>query len=191
MRPETILTVLLLATAGATELAAAEPAALRWSSTADSELQFTAFYENEPLPGRFRDFQVTVHTGADPASPTGLKVRVKLASADMNDAEVNAELGSAAWFDSHSFPVATYSSRAVIAVAGGGFIARGTLSLKGLERELQLPFEWRADSGRATLEGKLELSRLEWNVGSGEWADTDTIADRVELRFSVRLRGAD
>jgi hypothetical protein len=41
------------------------------------------------------------------------------------------------------------------------------------------------------MNGYLELSRLDWGVGSGEWADTRTISDSVELQFHLQLEQMD
>jgi hypothetical protein len=37
----------------------------------------------------------------------------------------------------------------------------------------------------------MDLSRLAWNIGSGEWAETDLISDTVKLEYRITLVPAD
>jgi polyisoprenoid-binding protein YceI len=164
---------------------AAEPA--RWTADDSSgELSFTAWYEDEAVSGRFQRFRVSVAVEASDRPPSGLEVEVDTGSADMNDREVNAELLESEWFDVANFPTATFRSSDIRA-SGGGYVAAGVLQIKGVERPLDLPLDWRVEDGAAQLWGNLKLSRRDWQVGTGEWSSDAALADRVEVRFRVNL----
>jgi polyisoprenoid-binding protein YceI len=113
-------------------------------------------------------------------------VEVKVGSADMNDREINAELVEPDWFNVASFPLAVFTSNQ-IRRGESGYLARGTLQLKGIERPLEIPLDWRRDGDSATLAGTATLSRQDWQVGAGEWASNASLSDRVELRYRVVL----
>jgi len=50
-----------------------------------------------------------------------------------------------------------------------------------------VPFTARGDGGGLWLEGSVPLSRLAYQVGQGEWADTGTLPDPVLIRFKLYL----
>ena len=165
---------------------------ISWQSIdTDSELQFETRYEEQPLNGRFNTFSAIVTLDGHDELPVALKVLVDVASADMNDRDVNSELGQPAWFDSVSFPRAIFESDQLVRVDNENYIAQGALSLKGVSRDLEVPLTWRRNSATATITGSMDLSRLAWNIGSGEWAETDLISDTVKLEYRITLVPAD
>lgn len=157
------------------------------SRAADSELLFSAWYEGEELPGRFADFEARVQLNDAGDGPRSLVVEVQVGSADMNDREINAELAEPDWFHAASFPIAEFASSEIQRTATGGYVATGRLRLKGIEKPVELPLEWRRDGDSATLSGSLLLLRRNWQVGVGEWASDASLADRVEVRYRVTL----
>lgn len=158
-----------------------------WKAVAaDSELRFSAYYEGEELPGRFTAFTVTLESSGDTLGPAALVVEVETASADMSDREINAEIGEPEWFDTAAFPVARFESRD-IRKSDTGYLAVGRLRLKGVDQALELPLDWRQDGDSAELSGSIRLSRRDWRIGTGEWSSEASLADRVDLRWRVRL----
>lgn len=163
----------------------------QWSSVAaDSQLTFAAYYEGEELPGRFATFTVRLEVEEATGNPCALFVEVEVGSADMNDREINAEIVEPDWFDARAFPTASYES-SHIRPAENGFLASGGLRIKGIEQALELPLDWRQEGRTATLSGSITLSRQAWQVGTGEWSNNASLADRVDVRYRVTLAPAD
>jgi polyisoprenoid-binding protein YceI len=162
--------------------------AAEWCSLDSSVLSFATTFEGETLPGEFRDFDVVLDF--DPAAPGAgnLRVQVDLRSADMGDPDMNAILADPAWFHSGKFGEAVFRSERIGAAESGGFVAGGTLSLKGRELPVSVPFYWQGSAGDAALQGEFVLRRTDFDVGSGEWADGDAIGIDVRLNFDVHLR---
>jgi polyisoprenoid-binding protein YceI len=158
--------------------------------SADSQLTFSAFYEEEELPGRFTTFTARLEVDEATGNPSALFVEVEIGSADMNDREINAEIVEPDWFDAQAFPTASYESRDV-QPAENGFLARGRLRIKGIEQALELPLDWRPEGATATLSGSVTLSRQAFQVGTGEWSDNASLSDRVDVQFRVTLAPAD
>jgi polyisoprenoid-binding protein YceI len=160
-----------------------------WHSTGEqSELRFIAHYDGQPLNGRFSRFAVEVSMDEITATPHSLTVVVEVASADMNDSDVNDELGRPDWFDIARYPQAVFDSESIKQTEKDQFVANGKLALKGIEKTLELPFQWQSREHTATLSGTLDLSRLGWNIGVGEWSEGSVIDDTVQLDFQVTLR---
>ena len=73
-----------------------------------------------------------------------------------------------------------------------GFEALGSLTLRGVTREVALPFtltieDHPEDPGRlhAHAVGELTIKRLDYGVGQGQWTDTSVVADEVVIRIDI------
>jgi polyisoprenoid-binding protein YceI len=160
-----------------------------WAAdTGASKLEFVARYEGEPAVGRFHSFDTRLQF--DPQRPEDghMHVTVEVASADMQSAEINTTIRGAAWFDVARFGRAEFDSHQITRDRAGHYIAHGTLKLKGIARQVTVPFAWRSSDRSATMSGRFELRRSAFNIGTGDWSEGSTIGPNVEVRFDVRLR---
>ena len=172
-------------------LMAASPAvAADWKmDPSGSRLEFVATFEKNPAPGVFKEFDTRL--SFDPDKPAGgsLHVTIKVTSADMNIADVNKEIRNKDWFDYSAFPQAEFRSTDLRA-DGKRYVARGTLTLKGVKQAVEVPFTFAPSGDGATMEGELTLKRGDFGIGLGEWKATDTIGAEVKVKFKVKLRKA-
>ena len=148
-----------------------------------SFIRFAMKQMNVPVEGRFRKFDGTV--AFDPAKPEATKAQftVDTGSIDLGNPEGETEAKRKVWLDVPGFPAATFTAQSVKSLGGGRYEASGPLTIKGISREVVAPFTV-ADAGPArTVEGQFTLKRLQYKVGEGEWADTDTVADDIVVRF--------
>ena len=156
---------------------------------AASRLDFVATFEKNAAPGVFKDFDTRL-ARFEPDKPEGAKldVTVKVTSADMKSGDVNRAIRGPEWFDFARFPQAEFHAEDIRRVAPGRYLARGVLSLKGVKKELEVPFAWQESANGATMEGELNVERLQFGIGTGEWANGSTIGLGVRVKFNVRLR---
>jgi polyisoprenoid-binding protein YceI len=162
-----------------------------WGAVGDSEdaLRFIAHQADVPLNGHFRDFKADV--SLDPAHPQSGSVRVTIDLASIataGGADADNMLRSHDFFDVAHFPTATFASSQIAAIGPGKFQANGTLTLKGQSHPLVLNFEAQTDPGGTWYRGKAPLLRLAYGVGLGEWSDTSTLDDEVQLDFAVHVK---
>lgn len=156
---------------------------------AGSRLAFTASFESVPAPGVFKDFDVGARF--DPQAPAGgrLDVTIKVASADMASADIDKAIAGAEWFDFSRHPQAEFHATD-IARAANRYVARGTLTLKGVRQPVEVPFNWTPEGEGATMDGEFVVKRALFGIGTGEWAATRVIGPDVTIKFRVRLRKA-
>lgn len=168
----TFLLALLLASAG---VHAADYAAQPGSS-----LGFEGEYQGEAFEGRFAKFVPAIRF--DPANLAGSRfdVRINLASASTGNPDYDGEMLGASFLDSVARPEARYVATTFRALGGNRFVAEGELTLRGVTRPAPLTFTWTAGA-RPVLEGNAVLKRLEYNVGTGDWADPEVIRDEVKV----------
>jgi polyisoprenoid-binding protein YceI len=151
-----------------------------------SQLKFIPSFEGADAPGRFERFEVIMDF--DPANPTtgSLKVVVDVTSADMDSHDINLAIAEPEWFGFSAFPEAIFTSTGIRG-DNGQYAASGILKLKGLEQAVKVPFHWQSDGTTARMEGSLDLDRMLFGIGTGEWSDDGPIAHRVRVSFKVTL----
>lgn len=153
-----------------------------------SEIVFVGQQMGVPAEGRFQKF--AVEAALDPAAIDESRVRVVI---DMNSVALPAsdfttEVKRKRWFDTAGFPEAVFESKRFRTSGDGRYEVGGTLTLKGVSREVASPLALKIDGSDLVADGEFELKRLDFNVGDGPWADTDTVANEVRIRFKLRLK---
>jgi polyisoprenoid-binding protein YceI len=155
---------------------------------ANSEVLFTARQIGVPLEGKFKRFDAQI--ALDPRQPQSGHVAfaIELGSVSLN-AESDAELLKPEWFSAGKFPKATFASSAIKATGPGRFEVAGKLTIKGISRDLTVPVALSQAAGQTTATGGFTLKRLDFKIGEGDWADTSVVANDVQVRFKLLLKG--
>lgn len=164
---------------------AAQSAELSRFVAEKSRVTFTSKQMGVPVEGGFKKFDAKILL--DPAKPEAgsAKVEIDLASIDAGSSEATTEVKGKDWLNILAFPKASFTSNGVKAVSPGHFEARGTLSIKGVERDMVIPFAVRDEGPGSWLEGSFVLPRLQFKIGSGMWGDTDTVANEIQVKFKL------
>jgi polyisoprenoid-binding protein YceI len=155
---------------------------------AESRLEFVATFEKAAAPGAFREFDTRLRLIPDRPAESRLDVTIATRSADMSSADVNKAITGAEWFDVARFPQAEFHATEVRRADAGGYVARGTLRLKGAQQPVDVPFTFIQSGDTAQMDGEFTVKRAAFGIGTGEWAATSVIGADVKIRFSVRLR---
>jgi polyisoprenoid-binding protein YceI len=136
-----------------------------------------------PVEAHFNKFAAVIDY--DPANVAQAKAQVQIdvASFDLGDAEYNKEVANKTWFNAAAFPQATFVSSTITPAGAGKFTAAGTLTIKGKSQNVSVPVTVKQAGADQVFEGTLSIKRLYFNIGEGEWKDTDTVADEVLVKF--------
>ncbi len=150
----------------------------------DSHIRFSAVQEGTDFEGRFSDFDAYIFH--DPAAPETSRVRVSipLAGVEAGSTDRNSTLPGEAWFDRKRFPVAIFEADGFTATSDG-FVTTGTLSMKGVSAEVELPFTLTEEDGRTVMSGSTVIDRTDWNVGAAPWNTDEYVSRAVELDLRV------
>lgn len=165
----------------------AQAAELTQLAAGKSQITFTSKQMGVPVDGRFRKFDAQFKL--DPAKPEAGKGRidVELASIDAGSSDADTEVKGKQWLNIAAFPKAGFVMSSIKPLGGSRYEARGPLTIKGISRETVVPFSIRGEGTGAWLEGGFVLPRLQFKIGEGEWADTSTVADAVQVKFRLFL----
>lgn len=151
-----------------------------------STLGFTASYQGEAFKGSFGKFTPQIRFDPAKLADSRFDVRIVLASATTQNSERDDMLKGDDFFDAAKQPEARYVATKFRALGGNRYIADGVLSLHGVAKPAPLTFTW-TPGAKPVLDGTALLKRLDFNVGSGDWNDTDLIPNEVKVSTHLVL----
>ncbi len=177
---------LLLAVLALAALPAAAQAP-RKVDAAKSSIRFVSKQMSVPVEGRFKKFDATVTF--DPKKPEATKAEfeVDLTSIDMGSTDGEVESQRPLWFNTKDFPKARFAAASVKSTGPGKYEATGALSIKGVTQNITTAFTLAEAGAMRTVEGQFTLKRLQFKIGEKQWADTETVADDVLVRYKFVL----
>ena len=157
-----------------------------WTVQADkSHLGFSGTQTGAPFKGSFGKW--TAEIGFDPAHPEAghVKVTIDLASARTGDTQRDTALPQSDWFDVKHFPQATFEATGFTPKGGDAYEAAGKLTIRGVAKDVVLPFTVAVTGDGATAKGHLGLVRTAFGVGQGAWTSGEWVALEVGVDFDL------
>jgi polyisoprenoid-binding protein YceI len=186
-----LLAGLLVAASSASAQAASGTAAssANYVQAPGSMLAFAGSYQGQVFTGRFPQFNTRL--SFDPAHPEqgSLDVSITLANATTANADYDDQMRGDAFFNVARYPQAHYAAKGFRSLGGNRYATDGTLSLHGISKPVTLQFTW-TPGAHPVLAGKATVKRLDFGIGSGDWADTDLIPDAIAVSTRVILQAA-
>lgn len=139
--------------------------------------------------GFFEDFSVRLCLQDEALETAEIEVTVRMEAATVGNRQGDEALRGRDLFAVGQFPEARWRSAQIQAV-DAGYRALGELSLREVSAEQAVNLRLERDGDALWLHGDAEILRLDFNVGTGEFADPDFIRNRVDLRFELALQPA-
>jgi polyisoprenoid-binding protein YceI len=157
-----------------------------WTTLPGSSLGFTGSFQGESFEGRFGKFTAQIRFDPAALDQGRFDVRIEVGTADTRNEERDVMLRSAEFFDSRKQPQAHFVATRFRALGGNRFVADGVLSLHGVSKPVPLTFTWKPGA-KPVLDGQASLKRLDFAVGTGDWADTDLLPNEVKVKTRLLL----
>lgn len=140
--------------------------------------------------GRFTSFEGKILFDDKDITKSSVNVTIKTASVNTDNANRDNDLRSPNYFDAEKFPEITFQSKSV-EKKGNDYVAHGTLTIHGVAKEVDLPFEMKGpNEGRQGkimgVHGSLTVNRQDYGVGKA----TPMIGSDVKIDLYVEARQA-
>lgn len=160
----------------------------RFTQAPGGSLGFSFMQAGAESHGSFKQFATEL--GYDETNPAAgsLKVTVQVASLDTQDKDRDEALAGADLFDAKKYPTAQFVAASFVKRADGGLEAVGKLTLRGITRDLRVPLRIQKTAGGVELSGEVQIKRLDFGIGQGEWKSTEWVGDEVKLQYKVPLK---
>ena len=159
-----------------------------WQVDTDaSRVGFVATYDGIPFEARFERFTADIRFDPERLSASRFDVRMDISSVNSDSVDRDEGMLDAEWFDSSEHPTASFTADRFRALGDGRFEAQGQLTIKGISREIVLPFTWQASGKTAQLTAETSVKRLDFDIGIGEWKTDGTIGFDVTAQADLKL----
>lgn len=152
----------------------------------DSTLTFTATQNDAPVTGNFTDFSGNINFDPNQLDQSNIKITVNVSSITDPYNQLSDTLKGADWFNAKTYPQAVFQSTKIVKTGDKTFQANGNLTIRDKTQPVTINFtqvEYTPTNAKMT--GTTTIKRTAFGVGQGEWADTKTIKDDVQLNFTV------
>ncbi|MGH8028064.1 MAG: YceI family protein [Pseudoxanthomonas sp.] len=180
---------LLTAAALVATMAAAPAMAADYVQASGSTLVFASKYDGEVFTGKFSSFATTLNFDPAKLATSKLDVVIPLAGTSTGNGDRDSTLSGADFFNVAKFAQARYTATKFRSLGGNQYAADGNLSLRGVSKPVTLTFTW-TPGAQPVLNGKATVKRLDFGVGTGDWADTKTIPNEVAVSTKVVFKPA-
>ncbi len=155
-------------------------------AAAQSSLTFVGTQQGEKFTGRFKDFDARGADAPDQLATSAISATIRNKSIDSNSPDRDSALVGSDWFDAAKYPVATFKA-AGIRMTPTGPVGDAELTIRAKTQKFAFPFTWKSEGGKAILDAKVALDRIEYGVGTGEWADEGIAGHKVEVLVHLVL----
>jgi polyisoprenoid-binding protein YceI len=167
-------------------LAAALPAqAASWKiDPARSSISFSGSHAGTAFTGSFRKWQGKIEFDPAKLAQSKAVIVIELSSATTGNKSYDGTLPQADWLNSAKVRDARFETTSIVA-DGKNYVARGTLTLRGLAVPVVLPFTLAITGKTARMQGKTILKRMAFGIGKSSDATGDWVSLDIPLSISV------
>ncbi len=127
--------------------------------------------------GEFKGLKGTISFDPADLANSKFETSIEVASINTGNGMKNTHAKSAKWFDAEKFPLIKFTSSS-IAKTASGYVAKGTLEMHGVQKEVTIPFTFENN----TFAGSFEINRMDYNVNN---AEPDHGAAKFKVDISV------
>lgn len=173
-------------------LVAQYAAAGLWQSELDnSEIKFDTIADGAPFDGQFNQFQAELQLSDLGIEHSDISVTLELASVDTQWSDGDMLLMGGDFFNTSQWPKAQLTSTKIRHISGNTYVCDAQLDIKGIKKNIEVTFNAKDIQGgvreQKIITGFFVLNRLDFDIGIGEWINTDWIANETQISFKLSL----
>jgi polyisoprenoid-binding protein YceI len=160
-----------------------------------SQVGFVVRHFFTPVRGKFDTVQVALSFDPDHPAAGSVEATIQTASVNTGHPRRDNDLRSANFFEVATYPTITFRSSAVRVTGPDEYVATGTLTIRDVSKEIELPIRFLGrqtmptrDGGSrevAGFEASLTIDRRDFGVGTGDWLRTNVVAGEVKIEITV------
>jgi polyisoprenoid-binding protein YceI len=134
--------------------------AQEWKIGQDYNITFAS----KDASGVFKEFSGTIVFDAENLSNSSMKLKIKVESINTGNGLQNKHAKSEEWFDASKYPNISFESSR-IEKTESGFKAVGKLEIRGVKKDVTIPFTFVKKGSKGTFIAKFSVDRTDYGVG--------------------------
>ena len=144
------------------------------------------------VKGNFKEFSGTIYYDENDITQSSVEVTIKTASINTENPKRDAHLRSPDFFDAANYPEITFRSKRIVK-EGDHYVAIGDLTMRGVTREIRIPFEitgkvtdpW--GNTRFGVEASLTLNRHDYGISWSKTLDNGGLVVGNEVKIELNI----
>jgi polyisoprenoid-binding protein YceI len=152
---------------------------------AQSKLGFMGEQGSDKFMGGFKKFTAQISLNPDHPEQGKISVTVDTSSAFAGSSDRDEMLPQADWFDVSKFPQAQFTSTAIRKTGDGQYVADATLTIKGVTKNVTLPFTLLAEGDHWRAKGRTILMRNDFSIGQGMFSNENYVKHAVDVGIDI------
>lgn len=163
----------------------------KWNIVSEkSSIQFQAVALGKKFIGQLTDFNGEIFFDPNNLEESYAKIKVKTGSVDSQDSERDEHIKSADWFYITSYPEAIFETIKFEAASENDYVAVANLTIRDVTMPVAMPFsvEMKKNGTEAHVKGRVELNRLSFGLGQGEWEGKDSVDTGVIVAIDITAK---
>lgn len=152
----------------------------KWAVTA-TQVDFFIFNAGIEVDGTLGGF--TGDLQFSPASLSGSKITASLQPSTIRtgiDARDNSLRGEE-YFNVSAHPTMSMTSTS-FRTSASGYLGVFNLTIKGVTRQIEMPFTFEESNGQATFSGSFTIDRLDFGVGESSWFLSNEVRIEIQVK---------
>lgn len=160
--------------------------AARWQvDPVTSRLMFTGEQSGEKFEGSFPKFSSTIDFDEAAPEKGSAHIAITMASAQIDGKDRADALPTSDWFDVAQFPFAEFTATSFKKTGEHQYEAIGKLSIRGIEKNITLPFKLETVGKSAVATGSIALNRKDFGIGQGRWTNDEWVKYPVTVSYEI------
>jgi len=160
-----------------------------------SNVGFTVTHFFSDVTGKFDEFSGEFIIDPDNISKSKITFTIPVNSVNTDNEKRDGHLMTDDFFSAESYPSITFESTGFKKTGNNKYLMIGNLTMKDVTKKVEIPFEVKGVMDHPMVEGatlmglsfNTELMRTEYNVGTGKWAMTKVVGDKVLVDIDLEL----
>ena len=150
-------------------------------------------FRQNVVRGAFEKFSGTVQLDENNPANTTVDIQIETASINTRDAQRDAHLRSADFFNSDAYPTMAFKSKKVVQTSDNTAVLTGDLTIRDVTREVNLEVEYLGMSQspwgttNAGFEAKAKIQREDWGLTWNVALETGGVLVGKEIEISIEL----
>ena len=145
------------------------------------------------VKGQFKVISGSLHIDEENPQNSWIEAQADAASIDTRDANRDAHLRSADFFDAEKYPTITFRSTSVEHVSGDEYKVTGDLTMHGVTKPVVFEAEYQGagkdpwGQQRAALASKARINRKEWGLNWNQGLEAGGVLVSDEVKIEIDL----
>lgn len=154
-----------------------------WKLATGSTVTFVIKNAGIKVDGKLEGLQATIKFDSQNLATSSIEASVETQTINTDNKTRDGHLRKEDYFDVAKYPKITIQSVSFSKDGNNGNTYKGKfkLTIKGVTKEIEIPFSFSENGNSATFKGSFTINRLDYKVGGNSWV----MADNVIISFKI------